>query len=65
MEQNEIMTSGNAGVKQITIRWVPQFWEAVSIAATKRRTSVQALVTEAVAEKLGIPLPGESGETAA
>lgn len=58
------MTSPKEVIKQITVRWPEDFWESVAIEATKRRTSVQAIVTEAVSEKLQIPLPGES-ETAA
>lgn len=45
-------------IRQITIRWPDSFWETVTIAATKRRTSVQALVTESVAAELGIAAPG-------
>ena len=53
------------GIKRISLRWTDEFWETVSIAAIKRHTSVQALVTEAVAATLGIPVPGEPAEDAA
>ena len=43
--------------KQITIRWPEEFWEQVTILATKRRTSVQALVTASVAKTLKIKEP--------
>lgn len=45
--------------KQITIRWPEDFWEHVAIEATKRRTSVQAIVTESVAKNLGMPIPNK------
>lgn len=44
-------------IKQVTIRWPEDFWEAVAIEATKRRTSVQAIVTEAVSRYLKIAAP--------
>ena len=44
-------------VKQVNIRWSDDFWATVSKAAIDRRTSLNALITEAVAEKLGIPCP--------
>lgn len=59
------MTPSETGVKRITIRWSEDFWEAVSIAATKRRTSVQAIVTEAVSEKLGIAYPSDENASSA
>ncbi len=65
MDQKDSMTSQEPGVKRVTIRWSLDFWEAVAIAATKRRTSVQVLVTEAIADKLGIGISGEATERAA
>lgn len=58
------MTPRDTEVKRVTIRWTDSFWEAVSIEATKRRTSVQALVTEAISEKLSIPLPSVDADAA-
>jgi predicted HicB family RNase H-like nuclease len=58
------MTPSKEPIKQVTIRWSEDFWEQVSIAATKRRTSVQAIVTEAVAKLLGIA-PPDSDQAAA
>lgn len=57
--------SNGPGLKQITIRWDEDFWEFVSIESTKRRTSVQALVTEAVRKYLGLPEASDSSEQAA
>ena len=61
----DILDSGNdskqanimAQIKQISIRWPEDFWETVTVEAVKRRTSVQALVTVAVAQYLGIEPP--------
>lgn len=51
------MTSKPEIIKQLTLRWPEYFWEAVKIAALTQRTSSHALITEAVADKLGIPVP--------
>jgi predicted HicB family RNase H-like nuclease len=59
------MAANKEQIKQVTIRWPEDFWEAVSIAATKRRTSVQALVTEAISHKLDIPMPDTESSSAA
>lgn len=55
--QKDIMASTEHQIKQLTIRWPEDFWEAVSIEATKRRTSVQAIVTESVSRFLKIAAP--------
>jgi len=52
-------------IKQVSIRWPDDFWEKVSIASTKGRTSIQAIVTEAVAKHLGIDPPAESDDPSA
>lgn len=57
MEQKDSMTPQEAGIKRLSLRWPEGFWETVSIEATKRRTSLQALITDAVAEKLGLEIP--------
>jgi predicted HicB family RNase H-like nuclease len=54
----DIMTATRESIKprssskQITVRWPDKFWERVAIAATRTRTSMQALVTQAVEERL-------------
>lgn len=53
------MTSTDDVIKQVTIRWPEDFWEVVSIQAKKRRTSVQAIVTESVAKFLRIAPPSD------
>ena len=51
------MTSSKSEIKQITVRWPEDFWEKASIEATKRRTSLQEIVTLAVAKYLKIEPP--------
>jgi predicted HicB family RNase H-like nuclease len=55
--QKGIMKPSKEPIKAFPIRWPESFWEAVSIEAKRRRTSLQQLCTEAVSEKLGIPFP--------
>lgn len=52
----ESMTPATSAIKALTVRWPDKFWEAVATEAVRRRTSIQALITEAVSEKLGIPI---------
>ena len=52
-------------IKQFSIRWPEDFWEAVSIAAIRGRTSIQQIVTKAVAKDLNIPTPTTGDEEAA
>lgn len=47
-------------VRALTVRWPEDFWEIVSIEATKRRTTTQAIITEAVRQYLGLPTTSES-----
>lgn len=65
MELNDSMTANEQGVKRVSLRWSESFWEAVSIEATKRRTSIQAIATEAVAAYLGIPLVDKQQDSTA
>lgn len=59
------MTSDKQEIKQFSVRWPADFWEKVSIATIKARTSLQALVTRAVAKELGIDPPAESDDSSA
>lgn len=54
---NESLQQTSApALKSVSLRWPESLWEAVTIAATRKRTTLQALITEAVCEKLGIPI---------
>ena len=50
-------TTTATATKQVAVRWPEEFWAIVSKAAIDRRTTLTGLITEAVAEKLGIPCP--------
>ena len=50
-------------MKNITVRWDEEFWATVAKLCVDRRTSLQALITDAVCEKLGIAAPGSATDT--
>jgi len=59
MKYRKRMKSRKQTIRQVSVRWPEAFWEKASIQATKRRTSLQAIITEAVANHLGIAPPTE------
>ncbi|HXS98767.1 MAG TPA: hypothetical protein VN736_29425 [Candidatus Limnocylindrales bacterium] len=53
------MTPLKTEVKRISLRLDGEVWEAAVIAAAKRRTSVQAMLTRLVKKELGFPVSDE------
>jgi predicted HicB family RNase H-like nuclease len=64
-QQNDSMTPYRPEVKRISLRLDGDVWEAAVIAAAKRRTSVQAMLTRLVKKELGFPVSDEPKITAA